>query len=131
MNCNPKCSPGWLDRVLARHLPVETTLGANRAVWLPPHDRTLSDLPSGCVWPPRRYNVEDRRLYRPPLRRLARLLRPAAMLLRSIGGCVISHVYPTRRSWKSWTVSLGSLIRDPWPTCPNADLRNLGSSGHE
>src|SRR5215472_353481 len=26
---------------------------------------------------------------------------------------------------------LGSLIRDPWPTCPNADLRHLGTSGHE
>src|SRR5215469_7073746 len=33
-----------LDGILARHLPVEAALCADRTVRLPPHDETLSDL---------------------------------------------------------------------------------------
>ena len=38
-----------LDGILASYLPVEAALCADQAVWLPPHDRRLSDLPLDAV----------------------------------------------------------------------------------
>jgi len=67
----------------------------------------------------------SRRFYRPSRRRLPRLVRPAATLACSIGDCPISHVCPTRRSRRSWTVSLGSLWRCTATTCGLADLRGV------
>jgi transcriptional regulator with XRE-family HTH domain len=87
-----------VDGVLAREHPVEAALCADRAVRLPPHDETLSDLLAG--WPPGRLASTSRKTggFTDPRRKCLDLRECEYRT-------PIGHVLDTRRF--AQTVSLG------------------------